>query len=212
MPIGLGFIQTTDHWYLVQKRFGLETHDVREFLTPGAAKVVEYATGLYDENPDTFILNCWEWVCYSFDYAFYDIHLHRLEVFVGPYRQWKVYKQEDLWHFPVEMIGFYEEAQQKGRRPVGDCDDAAFLLTSLLICGGVNAWANIGYLDNTGHAWTSVERFGKEYLLEATLSASDLANLIDNNPWQEVTQMWRYTSLYKFNQTDVKALHEGLDK
>ena len=193
-------------YYVVHnKRFGSEIHDLREFLTPGAAKVVEYAYDLYDSDRDNFILNCWDWVCMSFDYAKSDYH--EMKAFVRRYRTWGVYRQRfDFWHFPAEMIGFYEDAEAWGRRAIGDCEDTSFLLASLLLCYTSGVWVNIGNFNNTLHAWVTVDRGGREYILETTLSDVPIAKLLQTDPWLPANEFPEFRPLYKFDHNTVIQL------
>lgn len=191
-------------YYVAKKRFGEETHDLREWITPYAAKVVEYASELYDADRDTFILACWTWVCKSFDWTAYDNF--KLKAFIKPYDTWGVYRQADFWEMPGETIAFYEDGLARGKRPRIDCEGTAFLLASLLLSQGVQAYANIGYFNSWGHAWCSVVRDGKEYLLETTLSDEWVDALLATNPWISVASVTEFRPLYKFNHQTVMDL------
>ncbi|GAI66959.1 unnamed protein product, partial [marine sediment metagenome] len=57
----------------------------------------------------------------------------------------------EFWAFPSEVLA----------SGTGDCEDTSNLLTSLLCCGGVNAYTAIGDYQGYGHAW--VDRGGQIY-------------------------------------------------
>jgi len=148
---------------VVRRRFGLETRDLREFIEPHAYKVREYADKLKKPEKEATILSLWDFVCRSFDYAYSDYHsLRAFGRLFTPF----TYSTTDFWHFPSEMIAFYEDAQERGIRARGDCDDVTFLLTSLLLSAGIRAYATLGYFKDYLHGWT-VLREG--YVLEPTL-------------------------------------------
>jgi hypothetical protein len=56
----------------------------------------------------------------------------------------------EFWAFPSETL-----------RGMGDCEDTSNVLTSLLCCGGINAYTVIGDYQGYGHAW--VDRGGQIY-------------------------------------------------
>jgi len=64
----------------------------------------------------------------------------------------------EFWAFPSEVLA----------RGTSDCEDTSNLLTSLLRCGGINAYTAIGNYQGYGHAW--VEREGQ--ILETTFTAA----------------------------------------
>jgi len=187
-------------YYLIQKRFGEEWRDLREWITPHAPMVREYAEQLYDADRDTFILNCWEWVCSSFSYPRSDFH--QMAAFYAPFQGGRVYRQQDFWHTPTEMIGFYEEwAKGKTNQiPLGNCEDTVFLVASLLLAKTDRVYANVE-LERVGHAWCSVERGGREYALETTLRGSEISELIQTGPWTPAESM--PVPDFKFDHQDI---------
>jgi len=52
----------------------------------------------------------------------------------------------EFWQTPSETLRGY-----------GDCEDCANLLTSLLRCGGINAYVALGEYQGYGHAWVAIE-------------------------------------------------------
>ena len=171
--------------YQIKKRFGNELHDFREWITPEAPKVAGYAFRLYDNDRDQFILNCWEWVCRNYGY--------RIE-------------RKDFWNFPIETLAHYEEAQENGDIPKQDCEDTTFLLTSLLLAYTDGAYANVGWCGRELHAWTSVARNGREYILETTYSGQKAGQLLSTNPWIPADETPVYAPLYRFDHKEVADL------
>lgn len=186
------------------KRFGRETHDIREWITPHSAKVVDYAAQLWDDDRDIFILNCWEWFSRSFEYSCSDIFIMRANICD---HHWAEYRQEDLWEFPAETIARYEESLHLNKRPMTDCDGGTFLLASLLLSGTDGVYANVGYVwdrgQNRGHAWVTVERNGREYIIETTFHGEMVETLLSTNPWMKVEDYPEYRVWYKFDHKNV---------
>ena len=209
-PVEIEPVDST--YYMARQRFGYEEHDLREWITPSSPKVKAYADCLYVPDRDSYIATCWSWVCKAFNYARYDYHM--MEAFMGPWTAGSVYRQPDFWHFPAEMIGFYEEyADQvaQGRRspdnkPVGDCEDLTNLLASLLLCYTNGVWANLGFHEGRGHAWVTVERYGEEYILETTYTADKITRLVQSSPWIKEASSPEYEAIYRFDNVTLKRL------
>jgi len=192
-------IRHVDGNYYAMKRYGWGEHDLREWITPDDSLVKEYSCALWNEDRDTFILNVWNWVCSEF-----------------------VYGRElwgDFWRFPVETLTM-EENYEKAvalhnemrlpvlppRRPITDCEDLSYLATSLLIAGGVDAYANIGHYGNIMHAWVTVDRNGVEHIIEPTLSGRLMAILLQVDPWLTIGRYPEYVARYRFNHLTVHHL------
>ena len=191
----------SDTYYIIQKRFGEEWHDLREWLTPEAAKVVEYASKLYDADRDRFILNCWSWLSFSYAYACSDYYM--MKAVICSRSVWGTYRQYDFWEFPSELIARYEEGQKWKKRAACDCDGGSFLLASLLLTYTNNVFVNVGKIHNSGHAWVSVLRDGREYILETTLRDEMMQALLDIDPWCPVERFPEYRVQYKFDDHNV---------
>ncbi len=168
--------------YQIKKRSGDEMHDLREWITPADPKVVYYAFRLYDPDRGQFILNCWEWVCHNYSY--------RIE-------------RRDFWSFPMETLAHYEEAQEVGEIPTADCEDTAYLLTSLLLAYTNGIYANVGWWGRELHAWTTVVRNGREYIFETTYPGQKAEQLLLTNPWIPADEALMYVPLYRFDAQEV---------
>jgi hypothetical protein len=185
-------------YYLALKRRGDEEHDLREWITPDAPLVRKYSSLLWRPDRDTFILNCWYWITSSNRYA---------------------YQSVDYWYWPSEVIGSFEAyndfmskyAEMRmpilpPARPEYDCDDVAYTTAALLIAGGAEAYANIGYCFGRPHAWVTVVRDGTEYIIEATLPEQAVEGLAQGNPWMPAESYPEYSARYKFDNLSIRVL------
>lgn len=184
--------------YLVQKRNASQVQELRDFITPKNAMVQEYAALLWDTDPEQRALSCWQWVCENLTW----------------------YLQEpDFWNYPAEVLDLYEDASSRGMKAAADCDDSAYLLTSLLLANDIEALANIGFYNGELHAWTTVFKDGLEYIFEATLTGAQMERLLEVDPWLPVGDSPEYRPLWKFDHEVVYDLTAwcrtrpgGLDK
>jgi len=95
------------------------------------------------------------------------------------------YKSEvrEMWQFPSETIA----------RELGDCEDTAFLLTSLMRAGGApNCHVALGSYQGYGHAWSVI---GGQILETTYTSARPVPDPQDYCPYacfndQEVVELW----------------------
>ena len=90
----------------------------------------------------------------------------------------------EFWAFPSEVLA----------REEADCEDTSNLLTSLLCCGGINAYTVIGDYQGYGHAW--VDRGGQIY--ETTYTRA-----------QPVPDPEHYIPFVLFDNQDVIELWPG---
>ena len=174
-PIKVGY-------YVAKKRVGDETHDLREWITPDDPMVFDYASRLYRADRDSYILNCWAWVCRNYAY-----HI----------------EQGDFWNFPTETLCRYEQARDNEDIAAIDCEDSTYLLASLLLAYTDGVYANIGWCGNELHAWTTVLRDGQEYLLESTYTGQKVNRLLSTNPWIPIEEATDYRPIYKFDHKEV---------
>ncbi len=187
-----GIWRDGDH-YLAMKRWGTETHDIREWVTPDAPEVAECARALWLPDPDDFALNCWRWVGGSFRY---------------------VLELPDYWRFPAELIrtheqyekaiAAYRETKYPGRppsKPSADCDCRSFLLCSLLIAGNIDAWVALGDCGGP-HAWVTAG----DYILEPTYRESAMDVMLAADPWMLARGHPEYQPKYIFNNCILKHL------
>jgi len=191
-------IRQVDGYYALS-RHGGEEYDLRYWITPNDPEVMEHSRQLWDADMDTFILNCWYWVCSEF-----------------PYRSEFI----DYWYLPAEVLRAHDQyivaiaLHNEMRLPVlppripgYDCDDLTYTLASLLIAGGADAYANIGYHGRYDkHAWVTVVRDGIEWILESTLSQQSADILLRTNPWMLAETAIQYRPVYRFNNITVEEV------
>ncbi len=136
---------------IISKRFPGEKHDIREFVQPDTIMVRELALTLMGGND--FVTAAWQWVCNNIKYPPGDLasnDRHYLEAFSGG--RWLgvpvpilTLEARDFWQFPSETLAFR----------MGDCDDMAILLGSLLRTqlSERDVFCVAGYFNGMGHMW-----------------------------------------------------------
>ena len=169
----IGLINSGNSYQIIRDN---KYHDLRSFVTPHSPKVQEYAVKLLDTgNP---VLDYWYWICDTYRYK---------------------YEHTDYWSFPDEVLNLYERDDS----PAIDCEDGAYLLSSLILANGIQAYVNIGYVYDTLHAWVTVPKAGREYILETTLTGNQARQLISTDPWMDSEYFPEYKPAYKFDELKV---------
>lgn len=180
---------------VVKKRFGNEWTDVREFIRPNDFMVSQ----LVDSKAAWTIPEVWGWVLKNISYPYGalggqpDRHHHAAYgmaslPIIGNLFASRKYKASDYWSFPSETL----------RDMMGDCEDSSFLLTSMLrrIDPGMAAYSTVGYFEDFGHVWTSVERQGEWLILDTTLT--EVPQMIPTERSRPI-----YKPLFRFNDKDI---------
>ena len=90
----------------------------------------------------------------------------------------------EFWAFPSEVLA----------RGKADCEDTSNLLTSLLRCGGINAYTAIGDYQGYGHAWCQLDG----QILETTYTSA-----------RPVPDPMAYEPMVIFNESEVIELWPG---
>jgi len=201
---------------ITNKRFG-ESFDLKEWITPNTHMVQELALrlGLKDHHtpPKYKILKAWEYVVEKIEYPFLlgiipcDAHT------ITHYFRKTKRNMMDFWYFSPETIS----------DGVGDCEDCAILITSLLRTFMVetDAVCVIGkVLDENGdlrgyHAWAEA-RFiltndinGSEfkwYVLEGTLD--EISGWITRESAYEPGRTFTYEPMIRFNDKDIEIIED----
>jgi transglutaminase-like putative cysteine protease len=193
--------------YPVRKRCFGEERDIREFVQPWSLPVQELAEGLRRPTLEETITSCWDWVARNIAYPpgpLEKMDRHTREAFLAPSRllvlpnlpgfRSTVY---DHWGFPAETLAL----------GMGDCDDSAVLLTSLLrnFLPEDRVFATAGLFGRWGgHVWVSAYGSGA-FVLEATLSEAL------PGPWV-IPEEEPYFPIIRFNDrrvVEVSELPEG---
>lgn len=176
--------------FVARKRFPGEEWDVRQFIQPMTPGVRRIASRLPDVD---FIQAAWEWVVRNIRYPYGPQDTedrHTLEAFLKPDGSPKYrVTTDDFWSFPAETLAFGE----------GDCEDATFLLVSLLRTKlpPENVFATIGLFQDFGHAWVTVMDGSTPLVLETTPRRQD-------KMWfQRTAEGPPYYPFFRFNDQQV---------
>lgn len=165
-------------------RWGEEWHFPQEFIHPNDGMVVEAFDAITKgiASPDEQAIACWNFVVSEIDYPVTllgeatDYHLLKAYpisegIFGTRFRINLV--AEEFFKLPSEVLG----QKQKNGRMVGDCDDCAILLTSLirnaLPAEKVRVMIGSSYGSETeaDHAWVEAHVFGDWMIMEPTLAS-----------------------------------------
>jgi len=166
-------------------RWGNEWHYASEFIRPDDGMVVEcfeeITAGISD--PEDQALACWQFVLEEIDYPLTlvgestDVHvlnayLIAQGLFGSSYHI--SYSQHEFFKYPSEVLG--QVSRKTGRR-MGDCDDTAILLTSLIRRGlredrvKTVIGNSIGSRNEADHAWVECLIQGEWLIMETTLAS-----------------------------------------
>jgi transglutaminase-like putative cysteine protease len=190
--------------YPVAKRCFGEERDIREFVQPWSLPVQELAESLRRPTLEETITASWDWVARNIDYPpgpLEKMDRHYREAFLSagvkglvlpnmPGFRSTVY---DHWGFPAETLAL----------GMGDCDDAAVLLCSLLrnFLPEDRVFATAGLFGRWGgHVWVSAYGSGS-FVLEATLSEAL------PGPWV-IPEEEPYIPIIRFNDRRVVEVGE----
>ncbi len=176
---------------IAEKRFGEERLDVREFIRPDSYMAQEMSKLIQSQStgPIDYVRKCWIFTVEGIKYpkgshATNDWHMMR--AYHGPKIRYSV---NDFWNFPSETL----------RDRVGDCDDKAILLCSLLraTAHGRQAYVTVGTHRGHGHMWVTL--LGKDaFVLETT------------RPSPVQVEAPLYVPWFRFNDEHTIIVHEDL--
>ena len=190
---------------VAEKRFAGEQHDIRDFVTPAQIEVVCLFEQLKSDDPQQTLLNCWTWVndnvAYPTDRLGRTVDRQELISFGALH----YINSTDFWFFPCEVIARARIARKYGRKSLGDCDDVAFVLVSVLRnqLSPQDVYCVMGDYFNSqaaGHAWVKCRLDGAWCIVDPTAKVGTPA---DPN---------RYDEFVLFNDMEVHELKpvEGL--
>jgi len=192
--------------YTRKARYGDQKLDVREFVLPGGLMVAEALEGIWvgEDGLESLTWRCWDWVCRQIDYPpLPSPDYHREEAFLrGSSVPWvgfmriKRSTKYEFWQFPFETID----------HGLGDCEDTAILLCSLLRnpLSADEVHVGVGTYAGYGHGWVSLLKDGERYVLETTLAAA-----FPGGPYQ-VLEASPYRPLFYFNDEQAFEANGGL--
>lgn len=174
-------------FYVVRKRLPGEEWDVRQFVTPNAPGVARVEAQL-PAGEREFVAAAWRWVAENIRYPEGPPDVedeHYFAAFRGRTR--RRYRVYDYWSFPAETLA----------TGVGDCEDASFLLASILRrrLPDTRVFVTVGLFDNYGHAWVTVDGL----VLETTPGLPSYVAAREQFP---------YAAFFRFNDTVVLPVRE----
>lgn len=193
--------------YPVAKRCFGEVRDIREFVQPWSLPVRRLALSLERPTMEETMVACWDWVARNVEYPpgpLDRMDRHTREAFLGtgsravilpslPAFRDTVY---DHWGFPAETLAL----------GMGDCDDAAVLLASLLrnFLPEERVFATVGLFGRWGgHVWVTAfdpAAIGP-FVLESTLAEAL------PGPWV-IPEEEPYIPYLRFNDVEAEEVRE----
>lgn len=205
-------------YYIVQTRYGNETYDLREFIQKDSYTVVTLAKMMDASSKYNFIVACWNWVHKNIQYPVNNLFpeasdrhycenyyinptlLTNLKAFmrtgsINSPQPAKTYTSYDFWNFPAETL----------RDEMGDCEDTAILLCSLLRnrLSEDEVFVTVGLFDSFGHSWVTIyDENGRPIVLETTGSNVVMIN-------ESLTESPPYKPVFRFNDKNVIELYSS---
>lgn len=172
--------------YAVSKRLGGELLDVREFVRPDTYMISELLRRENFLTPE----QAWAWVLANIRYPWGPEETQDYHILYGYWRPDRpaprlAYRTDDYWNFPSETL----------RDGVGDCEDTAILLVSILRrrFPGLPAYVTVGYYQGYGHVWVGLFRDGQWRVLDTTL----------RRPVPPPVEGPPYRALFRFHEREV---------
>lgn len=172
--------------FTVQRRYGREEWDLRQFVQPSTPGVARLAAQLPADRPG-FVGGAWAWVLRNIAYPPGPPETsdrHYREAFTGPLKTDVTY---DYWSFPAETLAL----------GVGDCEDASILLCSILRhrLGPGEVCVTVGEFAGYGHAWVTVGGL----ILEAIPP-------LEGEPRKALREAPPYAPILRFNDRLVRTV------
>ena len=189
-----------DH-YLVKVRFFGEERDIREFIQPRSAPVLDVAEGL-PADKDQAVRETWGYIARNIIYPPVKPYDYRYqEAFTSQAGAVKVFEPRvalisetryDYWQMPAETLA----------EGLGDCEDMTFVGVSVLRnrLSADEVFATIGLWEGYGHAWITVLKNGQALVFEPTRSPQ----------WPLRLEAPDYEPFVRFNDVSFREIRSGL--
>jgi len=187
--------------YLVQVRFFGEMRDIREFIQPLSAPVLDVAEGL-PADKDQAVLDTWRYIARHISYPPVEPYDYRYqEAFLQQAGGVKVFEPRvallsetryDYWQMPAETLA----------QGTGDCEDMTFVGVSVLRnrLSDDEVFATIGLWEGYGHAWITVFKNGQALVVEPTRDPQ----------WPLRLEAPAYVPYLRFNDVSFREIRSGL--
>jgi len=187
--------------YLVRVRFFGEERDIREFVQPWSSPVADVAERLPPDK-DQAIFAAWEYVHQHVVYPLVEPSDYRYqEAFLRDAGGIKVFEPR-VALMSETRYDFFQMPSETLAEGAGDCEDSSLLLTSILRnrLSSEEVFVTIGMWQGFGHAWVTVVRNGKHYIVETTRAPTKPLKL-EGPP---------YVPYIRFNDVMFQEIRPGL--
>lgn len=186
---------------VVRKRYGNEQLDVREFVRPTSYMAWQQSEKLWRASRDKadFARRCLDYVVHQVKYPpgppeshdWHAMYAHK-----GTGRMLVHHEAEDFWNFPSETL----------RDMIGDCDDKAILLTSLLrrAFSLRQVYCTVGVMNGIGHMWGTIVYPNSLLVLETT---RPVPPLMETAPYQPIFRFNDRMVVMIRSLNDIPLLH-----
>lgn len=187
--------------YLVRVRFFGEERDIREFIQPGSAPVLDIAEGLSTDR-DQAVLETWRYIAQNIIYPPVEPYDYRYqEAFLRQAEGIKVFEPRvalisetryDYWQMPAETLA----------EGIGDCEDMTFVGVSALRnrLSADEVFATLGMWEGYGHAWVTIHKNGQARVMETTRPPQ----------WPLRLEAPAYVPYLRFNDVSFQEIRRGL--
>lgn len=184
---------------VVQKRYGGEYTDVRDFVRPNDVMVQALVSSLRQQGRLT-VRGSWEWIAQNITYPAGPAFMEDGHTEIRYHWSFPLFPlprflshTNDFWNFPAETI----------RDLWGDCDDRFGLLESLIYnVPGITPsgyWCTVGTFDGEGHTWVATQAGGTWIVLETTLKRLPPATIA-------IHESGPYVPWFRFNRDQVSVV------
>ena len=181
------------------KRFAGERYRITDWITPDALEVKDLFDELELSSPYDTLIACWQWINDNVSYPTDRLGRMVDRQELTSFGSLRYVNYEDFWFFPSELIARARLSGRNGRKTLGDCDDVALCLVSLMRnkLSAVDIYCAMGDYFNgqaAGHAWVKCRLNGVWHIVDPTSEVGTPFN------WDQ------YDEFVLFNDREVNEL------
>jgi len=181
------------------KRFAGETYHITDWITPYALEVQCLFDQLKSDDPKQTLINCWQWLNDNVSYPTNCLGaaVDRQELI--SFGTLHYINSTDFWQFASETIARARLARKYGRKTLGDCEDMAVIMVSLMRnqLSPQDVYCVMGGYFNSqaaGHAWVKCRLDGEWHIIDPTIKVG------------KPVDMSRYDEYILFNDVEIHEL------